>query len=69
LQVRKGGKRSQATVSAGNKKQKVTAKEVLADLSDDEDLDATANQASGLAGEGLVASRPSRNIRRTRFFE
>jgi cytochrome c553 len=40
--VRKGGKRSQATVSAGKKKQKVT-KELLADLSD-EDFDALANQ-------------------------
>jgi cytochrome c553 len=66
--VRKGGKRSQATVSAGKKKQKVT-KELLADLSD-EDFDALANQAScSLTGGGLATSRPSRDIRKTRLFE
>jgi hypothetical protein len=67
LQVSKGGKRAFTTAFAGNKKKKFTTKESLADLSDVEDLAVTANQAS--LTRGLPTSRPSRNIRRKRFFE
>jgi hypothetical protein len=70
LQVSKKGKLATATAFAVNKKNKVTTEELLADLSDDENLAATANQAScSLTGGGLATSRPCRSIKKRRFFE